>query len=137
MLSSSSQPSLGLPPLKKLTILRLELQAAVMASRLCGTILQETRIQIERSVLMTDSKIVLAWIHRQGRRYKPFVSSRIGEIQSNSDPTQWRHIPGELNPADDVSRGVTVEELPGRWLHGPEFLRLSETETQTVPDIDV
>ena len=30
----------------------------------------------------------------------------VGEIQTNTDPSQWKHIPGELNIADDVSRGI-------------------------------
>jgi hypothetical protein len=57
--------------------------------------------------------------------YKPFVSSRVGEIQSNSSPAEWRHINGDLNVAD-VSRGVAVSELSGRWDHGPAFLQLPE-----------
>ena len=30
------------------------------------------------------------------------------------------HIPGEDNVADDLSRGITVNELSGRWMKGPE-----------------
>ena len=67
-----------------------------------------------------------AWLQSPSRSFKPFVSSRVGEIQSNTDPSQWRHIPGEVNVADDVSRGIRVEELNGRWSNGPEFLQLPE-----------
>lgn len=35
-------------------------------------------------------------------------------------------MPGPFNPADDISRGITVEELEGRWKLGPEFLSLPE-----------
>ena len=115
-------------PLKKLTIPRLELQGAVLASRLGKTILKESRLKFEKSVFFLDSKIVLAWICSETRRFKPFVSVRVGEIQDNSDPAQWRHVPGELNVADDVSRGIPVESLTDRWQHGPDFLRLPESE---------
>lgn len=115
-------------PLKKLTIPRLELQGAVLASRLGKTILKESRLKFDKSVFFLDSKIVLAWICSETRRFKPFVSVRIGEIQDNSDPAQWRHVPGEQNVADDVSRGIPVESLAGRWQHGPDFLRLPESE---------
>ena len=115
-------------PLKKLTIPRLELQGAVLASRLGKTILKESRLKFEKSVFFLDSKIVLAWICSEARRFKPFVSVRVGEIQDNSDPAQWRHVPGEQNVADDVSRGIPVESLTGRWQHGPDFLRLPESE---------
>ena len=115
-------------PLKKLTIPRLELQGAVLASRLGKTILKESRLKFEKAVFFLDSKIVLAWICSEARRFKPFVSVRVGEIQDNSDPVQWRHVPGEQNAADDVSRGIPVGSLTGRWQHGPDFLRLPASE---------
>ena len=115
-------------PLKRLTIPRLELQGAVLASRLSKTIVEQCRFQFEKTVLFMDSKIVLAWICSEARRFKPFVSIRVGEIQSNTDPAQWRHIPGELNVADDVSRGIPATSLVERWKHGPKFLYLPEEE---------
>jgi hypothetical protein len=90
-------------PLKELSIPRLELQA--------------TRMQFKEIILFTDSTITLAWIRSKGRRFKPFVSSRVREIQRNVQPCQWRHIPSENNVADDLSR-----KLSGRWKEGPEFL---------------
>ena len=113
-------------PLKQLTVPRLELQAAVLASRLAKTIRKESRIQFKSVHFFTDSTITLAWIKSPSRAFKPFVSARIGEIQSNSTPSQWRHIPGEVNVADDLSRGISVQDLKGRWSEGPEFLRLPE-----------
>jgi hypothetical protein len=49
-------------PLKELTIPRLELQAAVLASRLGKSIREESRLLFERIIYLTDSRIVLAWI---------------------------------------------------------------------------
>jgi hypothetical protein len=66
-------------PLKELTIPRLELQAAVLASRLGKTIQEESRLQFEKIIYFTDSRIVLAWICSQARGYKPFVSARVAE----------------------------------------------------------
>ena len=70
-------------PLKRLTIPRLELQGAVLAYRLCN----KSHFQFEKVILFLDSKIVLAWIRSKARRFKPFVSVRVGEIQTNTDPT--------------------------------------------------
>jgi hypothetical protein len=62
------------------------------------------------------------------REFKPFVSARIAEIHSKSEPCQWRHISGELNVAYEVSRGIPAQELTERWKHGTEFLQLSEEQ---------
>ncbi|XP_071509125.1 uncharacterized protein [Diadema antillarum] len=115
-------------PLKKLTLPRLELQAAVMATRLDEAIREETTLEMQATVFMTDSMIVLGWIRSQAKAFKPFVSSRVGEIQSKSNPQQWKHVNGKENPADDVSRGVPVSKLLERWRDGPKFLQLAEEE---------
>ena len=115
-------------PLKKLTIPRLELQGAVLAFRLSKTIFKESRLKFEKSVSFLDSKMVLARICSETRRFKPFVSARVVQMQDNSDPPQWRHVPDEQNVADDVSRGIPVESLAGRWQYRPVFLLLPESE---------
>lgn len=110
-----------------LTIPQLELQAAVLASRLAKTIQEESRIKFKDVIFFMDSTIVLAWIHSTSGSFSPFVSSRVGEIQGNSNTSQWRHIPGELNVADDVSQRTHVQDLK-RWYSGLEFLQLPESE---------
>ena len=91
-------------------------------------IVGKSRFQIEKVILFLDSKIVLAWISSEAKRFKPFVSVRVGEIKTKTDPTQWKHVRGEMNIADDVSRGIPVRHLVERWQHGPKFLRLPENE---------
>ena len=90
-------------PLKHLTIPCLELQSAVLASCLAKTIVKEGTIQFADVKFLTDSSIMLAWIQSSSCSFKPFASARVGEIQNNSNPMQWKHIAGEENVADDVS----------------------------------
>ena len=114
-------------PLKQLTIPRLELKAAILAPRLAKAIQEETRIRFDKVNYSTESAITLAWIHSPSRSFKPFVSVRVGEIQSNSGLSQWVYILGEYTYiADDVSKGVPVQELGGRCINGPKFSYLSE-----------
>ncbi|KAJ8031913.1 hypothetical protein HOLleu_25277 [Holothuria leucospilota] len=115
-------------PLKRLTIPRLELQGTVLAARLSCTILEELTLKPEKVMFMIDSTIVLGWIQSNAKGFKPFVSARVGEIQTVTDPSQWFYVPNEHNVADDVSRGISVEQLKGRWECGPEFLHTPEEE---------
>ena len=71
---------------------------------------------------------MLYWIQGATKRQPPFIANRIGEILDSSDPSQWHHCSGKLNPADDCSRGLTSKEITSesRWINGPTYLLLSE-----------
>lgn len=86
-------------PLKKLTIPRL---ANSQIANSLPTGQDHSQIIFEKSVFLLDGKILLAWICSETRRFKSFVLVRVVQIQDNSDPPQWRHVPGEQNLADDV-----------------------------------
>lgn len=109
-------------PVKSVTIPRLELMGAILASRLAKCI-QEI-LPVQGTSYWTDSTNVLYWIRSQSRVFKPFVANRIGEIQRNSNPDQWRHVPGDLNPADLPTRGLPASKLAHNrvWMEGPAFL---------------
>ena len=113
-------------PLKKLSIPRLELQAAVIGSRLGSTILDESRLTFERVRYLIDSCVALAWVQGESRSYKPFVSCRVGEIQYNTKPSDWSHCPTLLNVADNLTKGISVTEMNERWFNGPGVLQLEE-----------
>ena len=82
-------------PLKQLSVPRLELQAAVLASRLAKTIEQESRLQFKSVKLFTDSSITLAWLQSPSGSFKPFVSSRVHEEKSRATPTR---VSGDTSP---------------------------------------
>lgn len=114
-------------PLKAMTIPRLELMGAVLATRLANSILKT--LTVDKTSFWTDSTNVLHWVRNQSRCFKPFVANRIGEIQRTTNPEQWRHIPGVLNPADLPTRGLTASELAdcNVWLEEPAFLTDNES----------
>ena len=116
-------------PLKSTSIPRLELQAALLASRIAKTIAQEHEFIINRRVFWSDSKTVLCWIRKDPRDFKMFVANRLGEIRENSNVTEWRWVPTRENPADDATRFVPEALKKGsRWLNGPKFLMLEENQ---------
>ena len=111
-------------PLRKLSVVRLELQAAVLAVRLADTVSQELSMHIDHIFFWSDSTVVLQYIASSSRRFHTFVANRVAEIQDSSDSSQWRHVPGQLNPADCCSRGLSQVALltTERWFNGPAFL---------------
>ncbi|XP_014671509.1 PREDICTED: uncharacterized protein LOC106812200 [Priapulus caudatus] len=117
-----------LAPLKRMTIPRLELMAATLAVKHDAMLRRELEFSIDRSVFWTDSTIVLGYIKAVDKRFKTFVANRISTIHDGSTPEQWRHVNTSTNPADDLTQGLTVDQLATsrRWVKGPSFLTQPE-----------
>lgn len=111
-----------LAPMKPLSIPRLELMACLIGARLLHSTIIGLTVKIEHSVLWTDSSTALAWIHR-GNDWSVFVRNRITEICELTLPTQWRHVPGKINPADEASRGQQPASfVQQRWWERPQWI---------------
>ena len=107
-------------PLKKHSLPRLKLMAAVVAARLCSFV--KASLNSTATVfLCSDSQIVLSWIFSD-KKLKPFVSNRVSEIPYIS--TTWRYCPSGDNPADLLTRGITFDQLctSNQWNHGLTWL---------------
>ena len=116
-------------PLKALTIPRLELCAALVAARLAHKLNSTLNLPIERTCLWSDSTVVLAWIARPPRDFKPFVAARVSEIMELTSDYKWMHVPSKANPADLLSRGSTPRDLSRcrLWWRGPLWLTSPQT----------
>ncbi|XP_059350122.1 uncharacterized protein LOC132087766 [Daphnia carinata] len=123
-------------PVKGLTISRLELQAAVEGLNIALTICRELGIELRQVTFHTDSQTVLQWIHSKTCRFEVFVNNRIGKILRNTGRRQWRHVAGDLNPADLCSRGIDPKDVELVYFHrGPSFLNLDPSEWYTWEEI--
>ncbi|XP_038047534.1 uncharacterized protein LOC119721530 [Patiria miniata] len=112
-----------------MTIPRLELMGATLSVKLDAVVRRELDVPLEDSVFWTDSTIVLQYVKNEERRFLTFVANRVAVIHSGSSPSQRYHVESRLNPADDVTRGQTAKELLAeRWLNGPDFLCLEDSE---------
>ena len=111
-------------PLKVTSIPRLELMGATMSVRLGQKLMKLFDVNDDETYFWTDSMNVLWWISRRSKTLKTFVANRIGMIHRMSQPAQWRHVEGKVNPADLASRGVSLGDLHQSrlWWNGPEFL---------------
>ena len=117
-------------PLKQWSVPRLELQAAVIATRLHLLIREELDLPLVGVTFWSDSLTTLKYIANKRRRFKPFVANRVNEVREVSTPQQWQHVPTLLNPADDGLRGMEQHtlNLKCHWLCGRSFLLYPEEE---------
>ncbi|CAG7728626.1 unnamed protein product, partial [Allacma fusca] len=117
-------------PLKPVSIPRLELQAALLGSRLATFVQENHNLKFSRVQFWTDSSTVLCWLRSDARKFPTFIANRVGEIEETTNATQWRWVPTKQNPADDGTRNNAPADLTSncRWLTGPEFLRSHDSE---------
>ena len=112
-------------PLKRKTIPRLELMGCVTLTHLMDSVMSALKTPIDRLILWTDSSTALSWIRTPPRSFKPFVSTRVAEIQESYDPMVWRYVSSECNPADALTKVIPLKSLD-KWHQGPEFLSQPE-----------
>nr|XP_049699386.1 uncharacterized protein LOC126055216 [Helicoverpa armigera] len=110
-------------PLKLLSIPRLELQAAVMGTRVAAAVIYEHNVKPASVTYWSDSRTVLTWIRKGARSYKPFVAHRLAAIEENSRVEEWRWVPTKSNIADAATRDVPTHfHTDHEWYCGPKFL---------------
>ena len=122
-------------PLKRMTIPRMELTAAVVVVRMARKICKELNLNCDQ-FYWTDSMSVICYIKNETTRFHTFVANRVSEIRDCTSTHQWRYIESKLNAADIASRGCDVDSLlhADFWIKGPEFLHEHEADWPNQPD---
>ena len=89
----------------------------------------------EKWVFWSDSLDVIYLVRGRSRQFKPFVSNRVREILTKTEPAQWVYTPTKANPANNLTRGTTADSLINDhvWWNGPEYLSQSEEMWPTMP----
>ncbi|XP_063358857.1 uncharacterized protein LOC134648296 [Cydia amplana] len=120
-------------PLRKQSLPRLELCAAVLLADLIKFVKDTLRLPVEETYLWCDSTVTLAWLRAPSSRWVTFVANRVSHVQDIVPTACWRHVPSGTNPADICSRGQMPRELLTNtlWWAGPEWLSHSPSEWPT------
>ena len=113
-------------PLKPIP--RLELSAAVIAARLARFVNREIDLDIEKTVLWTDSTVVWSYLKNTSKRRPLFETNRIKLIREISAVGQSHWVSTDLNPADPFSRVVSPSQpfKAEKWLKSVPFLLKEE-----------
>ncbi|XP_044778690.1 uncharacterized protein LOC123327154 [Drosophila simulans] len=117
-------------PIKPVSIPRLELNAALLLSRLLSIVKTSLTIPLFSTSCWTDSEIVLHWLSAPPRRWNTYVCNRTSEILSDFPRSCWNHVRTEDNPADCASRGLHPSKLLEHrlWWKGPSWLATPTSE---------
>ncbi|GBM79751.1 hypothetical protein AVEN_164489-1 [Araneus ventricosus] len=121
-------------PLKSLSIPRLELMACCIGARLVNSVIKAIDASSIKVTLWSDSTVALWWIKEYGD-WSVFVANRVKEVRELTGCYSWRHVPGNMNIADLLSRGCTPQQmLNSKWWEGPSWLK-ENPESWPVRDI--
>ncbi|GFS70348.1 DUF1758 domain-containing protein [Trichonephila clavipes] len=123
-------------PFKPLSIPRLELMACNVGVRLVNSLMKALIFPNLKITFWSDSTTALWWIKEQGN-WSVFVSNRVKEIQLLTKTHSWKHVPGNMNPADLLSRGCSPHKLlKSKWWEGPAWLKENPENWPTGEIID-
>ncbi|XP_058448642.1 uncharacterized protein LOC131428613 [Malaya genurostris] len=125
-------------PLKPLSIPRLELQAAMIGTRLMDSVLKSLDIKITNRFIWTDSTTALCWLRSDSRRYHQFVAFRVGEILTTTSVDEWHYVPSRMNIADAATKWKDGPNFDPNspWFKGPEFLYQTPDHWPSEPSLN-
>ena len=111
-------------PLKQHTKAKLELQAAVLGTRIANFVKRESTSATSQTLYWSDSSTFIQWTRNSLKRPQIFIANRAYEILETTTVHQERHCPGDINPDDDATGGIPKVDITEHcsWFTGPSFL---------------
>ena len=109
---------------KPKSIPQLELQAALITSRLKQKVIKEFKIPIKEIFMWADSKIVLHYLQNEGRNIGIYVGHRVNQILENTKLNECNYVFSESNIADKTSKYQIFKQLSleKSWFNDPTIL---------------
>ena len=104
-------------PLKQHTITELEIQVAVLGTRIANFVKRESALPIIQTFYWSDYSAVIHWIRCSHKRQQICIANRVCEILETTTVHQWRQCTGNINSTDHATRGLLIVDLTEhcRW----------------------
>ena len=115
-------------PVKTKTLPQLELTALYVGVKLQQYVRDTMiKIQFKEVLLWSDSEVAL-WQVKNNNSKKIYVRNRVAAINEIGPHCILQHVKTEHNPADLLTRGMSVKKLKeaNHWFHGPSWLNSRE-----------
>ena len=77
--------------MRRISIPRLELQAATLSVKMYRVLVHEMTYKISNTTVWLDSQTTLQYIKNESKRFQTYVANRVAEIREVTSPDQWRH----------------------------------------------
>ena len=125
-------------PLQRNSIPRIEMQSAVMSTRLSKSINTHSGMKFKNVIHILDSKCTMATLYKDTMALREYMGNRVSEILETTDPDQWHHVNSKENISDLGTRSnATVQDIceESKWQKGPSWMRLERNEWPTSQDI--
>ena len=115
-------------PVKKISVVRWELNGVLLRTRISNFIKEESRLKFEKKLFMVNSHTVKAMLQKELYGFNTFSAVQIGETQSTTGPKDWLGIKGEINVADWITRRrkPTDTGIYSKWQRGLKYLQMTE-----------
>lgn len=114
-----------------ITMPRAELLAAVLNSRTGHIVKRSLGKNFSECIKLTDSQIVLHWIHNTKLTLKQWVRNRVIEINRLDNSKKWMYINSSNMVADIGTRkGARIQDISenGVWVVGHPWMKLEKEE---------
>ena len=119
---------------------RGELLAAHLNTHTAEVVRRSFGSNHKSSIKLTDSQIVLHWIHNADLRLKVFCRNRVTDILRFTERNNWKYVKSADMPADIATRhGKSIQDVgPGStWQEGYPWMKgeVSSFPTKSIEDI--
>ena len=95
-------------PLSSQFLPQSEFYSALLLADVLLVVLNNIKLQTQKTVAWTDSTITWAWFASESYRWQLFMEKRVAKIHSTIPSMKWCHVPGTSDPADFGTRSLLL-----------------------------